>query len=124
MISINCSLAPLTASCQLRRAAAACDTLNMRWPEFADAWSYYTGITYDENPAEPQYRISILPVDEQWRYSAGATYQMKSNRKLGAALTYVDLRDARIESHREIGNVVGDYSTNYVVFLGINYSWL
>jgi long-chain fatty acid transport protein len=96
--------------------------LGLRY-QTAGAWNFYTGVGYDDNPTEPANRISILPADEQWRYSAGATYEMKNNRKIGAVITYADLGDARIESSREVGDVVGDFSSNRVIFLGINYSW-
>ena len=101
--------------------------LGMRWkPD--NRWTYYTGVAYDTDPTKASDRTADMPMDEQIRISGGATYERDNGHKIGGVLTYADYGDADIDNGGERPNgedwtVKGDYSSNYLVFLGLNYGW-
>jgi long-chain fatty acid transport protein len=103
--------------------------LGLRWK--ADRqWTYYTGIAYDTDPTKASKRTADMPIDEQWRLSGGATYEMENGHKVGAALTYADYGKAKISNGGDYPGpgdnswtVDGDYETNRIIFLGLNYGW-
>ncbi|MDH3977939.1 MAG: outer membrane protein transport protein [Gammaproteobacteria bacterium] len=103
--------------------------VGLRWQE-GPRWTYYTGIAYDTDPTKASDRTADMPLDEQWRYSAGATYERDNGHKIGGVLTYADYGDADIDNGGvrpgpggETWTVKGDYSTNRIIMLGLNYGW-
>ena len=69
-----------------------------------------------------------MPIDSQWRYSFGATYERDNGHKIGGVLTYADYGSASINNGgtRPGGlpwTVRGRYDTNRLIFLGLNYGW-
>ena len=102
-------------------------SVGLRWK--ADArWTYYTGIAYDTDPTKAANRTADMPMDEQKRISAGATYEKANGHKIGGVLTIADYGDAKIDNGGTRGGgddwtVKGDYSTNRLIFLGLNYGW-
>jgi long-chain fatty acid transport protein len=94
----------------------------LRW-QTSGAWSHYTGIAYDTSPTSASKRTADMPMDKQWRISAGTNYALKNGVKLGGVLTYADYGDAEINNGGDWGTVVGKYSTNSILFLGANVSW-
>jgi long-chain fatty acid transport protein len=104
-------------------------SLGLRWKPQAQ-WTYYTGITYDTDPTQASDRTADMPIDEQWRYSGGVTYERQNGHKIGVVLTYADYGDAAIKNGGARPGptpapwtVDGDYSSNRLIFLGLNYSW-
>jgi long-chain fatty acid transport protein len=104
-------------------------SLGLRWKPEA-RWTYYTGVAYDTDPTEASDRTTDMPIDEQWRFSGGANYERDNGHIMGVALTYADYGDAAISnggsrpgSAAEPWTVNGDYSSNRLIFLGLNYSW-
>jgi long-chain fatty acid transport protein len=103
--------------------------LGLRWKRDA-RWTYYTGIAYDTDPTQASDRTTDMPIDEQWRLSGGVNYERDNGSRIGVVLTYADYGDAAISNG---GNrpgpdaipwtVNGDYSSNQLIFLGLNYSW-
>jgi long-chain fatty acid transport protein len=101
--------------------------LGLRWKPVA-RWTYYTGIAYDTDPTKASDRTADMPMDEQIRISGGVTYERDNGHKIGGVLTLADYGDADIDNGggRAGGadwTVKGDYSTNRLVFLGLNYGW-
>jgi long-chain fatty acid transport protein len=103
-------------------------SVGMRWkPD--NRWTYYTGVAYDTDPTKASARTADMPMDEQIRISGGATYERDNGHKIGGVLTYADYGDADIDNGGDrpgTGDdwtVKGDYSSNYLVFLGLNYGW-
>jgi long-chain fatty acid transport protein len=92
-------------------------------------WTWYTGAAYDTNPTTESKRTADMPVDRQIRLSFGATYEMSQKTTLGGVLTYLDMGEAGIDNGgtRPITGqewqVVGDYGTNRMVFLGFSAGW-
>ena len=103
-------------------------SLGLRWRP-GNQWTYYTGIAYDTDPTSADKRTADMPIDEQWRLSAGATYEWREDRQVGAVITYADYGDARIENggNRPVSGipwqVVGEFDTNRIIFLGLNFLW-
>lgn len=104
-------------------------SLGLRWkPE--EKWTYYTGAAYDTDPTQASDRTTDQPIDEQWRFSGGVTYERDNGHRVGAVLTYADYGEGEISNGgtrpgpgAEPWTVEGDYSSNRLVFVGINYSW-
>jgi len=88
-----------------------------------DRWTYYGGIAYDSDPTAAEDRISILPADRQIRLASGFTYDIDEKKTIGATLTYVDLGNARTNKTTSGGQFSGDYSTNELYILGVNFGW-
>ena len=102
--------------------------LGLRWQPDA-RWTWRGGIAYDSDPTKPEDRTADMPIDEQWRYSFGTTYERENGHKIGLVLTYADYGSAKIDNGgpRPISGapwtVTSDYSSNRILFLGFNYGW-
>jgi len=103
--------------------------LGLRWKPEA-RWTYYTGVAYDTDPTQASDRTTDMPIDEQWRISGGVNYERDNGSRIGVVLTYADYGDAAISNGGvrpgppgQSWTVDGDYSSNRLVFLGLNYSW-
>jgi len=102
--------------------------LGLRW-RTGGAWTFYTGVGYDTDPTRAGDRTADMPIDEQWRFSGGTTYEFTGGSKLGVSLTYADYGDAKINNGgtRPVSNlpwtVKGEYTTNRILFVGLNYGW-
>jgi long-subunit fatty acid transport protein len=46
-------------------------------------------LVYDPDPTKARDRVSILAIDEQWRFSAAINYGINETWDIGAALTYI-----------------------------------
>jgi len=104
-------------------------SLGLRWKPEAK-WTYYTGVAYDTDPTQASDRTTDQPIDEQWRFSGGATYERDNGHRVGAVFTYADYGDAKIANGgtrpgpgAEPWTVDGKYSSNRIIFFGLNYGW-
>jgi long-chain fatty acid transport protein len=86
-------------------------------------WKYYTGVAYDTSPTNAEKRTADMPIDQQWRLSFGASYTLESGKVLNGSLTYADYGKARIDNSNGGGHVVGEYSTNRIIFAGFSVNW-
>jgi long-chain fatty acid transport protein len=86
-------------------------------------WTYYGGIAYDSDPTKPEDRIAILPADRQIRLATGFNYDIDEKKQIGGTLTYIDLGNARTNKATSGGQFSGDYSTNEIFILGVNFGW-
>jgi long-chain fatty acid transport protein len=64
---------------------------------FAEPWLWSVGFAYDSSPVDKKDRTPDMPLDRQIRLGTGLQYNWNQNVTLGAAYTYVDLGDARID---------------------------
>jgi long-chain fatty acid transport protein len=102
--------------------------LGLRWKP-NNRYTYYTGVAYDTDPSRASDRTADMPMDRQIRLSGGVTYERDNGHKIGGVLTYADYGDGDIDNggNRPVTGdewtVKGDYSSNYLVFLGLNYGW-
>ena len=62
-------------------------------------------------------------MDEQLRLSLGTNYLLSNGVSVGGVLTYADYGDARINNTASWGTVVGSYTTNRILFVGLNVGW-
>ena len=72
----------------------------------------HTGVSYDSSPVSSLNRTPDLPVDRQWRFSAGITRDLKPGVLVAISCSYADLGAARIENALApgTGRVSGQYS--------------
>lgn len=85
----------------------------------SEDWLLQAGITYDTSPVSEEDRRAMLPIDRQIRYAIGAQHQWSDRSSIGAALQFVDLGDAEIDS----STLKGDYSDNFLVVGAVNFSY-
>ena len=88
-----------------------------------DRWTYYGGVAYDSDPTHADDRIAILPADRQIRLATGLSYEIDEKKTIGTTFTYIDLGDARTNKTSSGGQYSGDYSTNEIYILGVNFGW-
>ena len=88
-----------------------------------DHWTFYTGAAYDTSPTSAYKRTADLPIDRQVRISFGASYHLPSGKTVNGSLTYADYGDARIDNSNGGGTVVGEFSTNRILFFGVSLNW-
>ncbi len=86
-------------------------------------WTYYTGVAYDSSPTSAHKRTADMPIDRQWRFSAGASYELKNGKTVNGSFTYADYGKARIDNSNGGGTVVGEYSTNRILFFALSLGW-
>ncbi|MGI9341985.1 MAG: OmpP1/FadL family transporter, partial [Gammaproteobacteria bacterium] len=96
--------------------------LGLRW-RTGGPWIFHTGFAYDTDPTDASKRTADMPIDRQIRLSGGANYTFAGGSSLGGVLTFADYGDAAINNGGSWGQVVGDYKTNRLLFMGINYAW-
>jgi long-subunit fatty acid transport protein len=77
----------------------------------------------NSSPTSASKRTADMPIDEQWRFSLGTNYELNNGVKLGGVLTYADYGEARISNGGDWGTVNGKYSTNRILFFGVNIGW-
>jgi long-chain fatty acid transport protein len=91
---------------------------------FAPQWLLSAGVAYDDSPVDDEDRTPDMPLDRQIRYATGLQYDLSEDVTIGAAYTFLDTGDAKIEidgaDNPLRGELVGDYSSNYVNFFNVN----
>jgi len=91
---------------------------------FAPQWLLSVGVAYDDSPVDDEDRTPDMPLDRQIRYATGLQYDVSEDLTIGAAYTFLDAGDAKIEidgaENPLRGELIGDYSSNYVNFFNIN----
>jgi long-chain fatty acid transport protein len=83
-------------------------------------WLLQAGITYDTSPVSKGDRHSALPIDRQIRYAIGAQYQWNERVRVGGALEYIDLGDAKIN---DPALLQGEFKTNRLFVAALNFSY-
>jgi long-chain fatty acid transport protein len=91
---------------------------------FAPEWLLSVGIAYDESPVDDKDRTPDMPLDRQIRYATGLQYDLSEDLTIGAAYTFLDTGDAKIQINGADnplrGELIGDYSSNHVNFFNVN----
>jgi long-chain fatty acid transport protein len=82
---------------------------------FHPQWRATAGFAYDSSPAGEADRTVALPLDRQFRYSAGLIYEPNNRFTIGLAYTFIDGGSAGVNQTRGplAGTVQGDFSANY-----------
>jgi len=104
-------------------------SVGLRWKP-NNRYTWYTGIGYDTDPTDKDDRTADMPIDRQIRLSGGVTYERDNGHKIGGVLTYADYGDGEIDNGgfrnpagAQPWTVKGEYDTNRLIFLGLNYGW-
>lgn len=88
---------------------------------FHPKWRLTAGFAYDTSPVKDEFRTVDMPLDEQFRYSAGVIWDLNQKWTLGLAYTYLDLGAAPINQSRPFaGRLAGKYSANNVHVISLN----
>lgn len=92
---------------------------------FLENWLWSVGSAYDSSPVDDDDRTPDMPLDRQIRIGTGLQYDWNENVTLGAAYTYIDLGEAKIDQQGGAlqGDLKGDYKTNHVHALALNLIW-
>ena len=61
-------------------------------------WSVQGGFAYDTSPVNKNDRTADMPIDEQYRYTAGVEFRRDNGQRFNASLVYADYGDAKIEA--------------------------
>lgn len=88
----------------------------------SDKWLWSGGFAYDSAPVSAQNRVPTLAFDRQLRYGTGVQYQVSRDLNVGLAYELVDCGNAPFDVRKGplAGTLQGDYSANYLNFLGVN----
>jgi long-chain fatty acid transport protein len=91
---------------------------------FAPQWLLSAGVAYDDSPVDDEDRTPDMPLDRQIRYATGLQYDVNEDLTIGAAYTFLDAGEAKIEldggDNPRRGELIGDYSPNYINFFIVN----
>ena len=89
---------------------------------FHPQWRVTAGFAYDSSPAGAAQRTVALPLDRQFRYSAGLIYDLNERITMGLAYTFIDAGSASVDQTRGplAGTVQGDFSSNYINVVALN----
>lgn len=92
---------------------------------FDENWLWSGGFAYDSSPVFAENRIPTLAFDRQLRYGTGIQYQVNRDITIGVAYELADCGNAPFNVHKGplAGTLQGDYSANYLNFLGVNANW-
>lgn len=92
---------------------------------FAKPWLWSVGVAYDSSPVDDEDRTPDMPLDRQIRLGTGLQYDWNEDITLGAAYTFIDAGDAKIEQEGSPlrGDLEGDYETNHIHAIAVNLIW-
>jgi long-chain fatty acid transport protein len=77
-----------------------------------EKWLLMGGTSYTSSAVDDADRTPDMPVDEQWRVSAGAEYEAGTKWRIGGNYTFLDLGSNAVDATQLTGlsRVAGDYS--------------
>jgi len=89
---------------------------------FHPQWRVTAGFAYDSSPVGDADRTVVLPMDRQFRYSAGLIYALNERITTGLAYTFLDAGSASVNQTLGplAGTIQGDYSSNYIHVVALN----
>jgi len=90
-----------------------------------ERWLWSAGFSYDSSPVSAANRFPSLPLDRNLRLASGIQYTVNKDVTVGAAYEYVNAGNAPLSVSRGplAGTVQGDYSANFLNFIGANLNW-
>lgn len=76
-----------------------------------ERWLLQAGFAFDSAAANDRQRTPDLPLDRQWRFSAGAEWTVNPSARMGLNYTFADLGSnaLNVQFSPSTGRVVGDY---------------
>jgi long-chain fatty acid transport protein len=99
-------------------------TAGMNWPPDAE-WALRFGAAYASSGVDSENRSFALRLDRIWGAGVGTEYRWRTNRLVGANLTYYNLGNAPVSAAIPLlGTLSGEYSTNYAIGLDLTLRWI
>jgi long-chain fatty acid transport protein len=88
-------------------------------------WSVSAGFAYDSSPVSNANRSIVLPLDRQYRYGLGLTYDWRKNITFGAAYEYMDAGSAPVNQTGGAlkGDLKGRLKDDAFSILALNMNW-
>jgi long-chain fatty acid transport protein len=88
-------------------------------------WSVSAGFAYDSSPVSNSDRSIVLPLDRQYRYGLGLTYDWRKNITFGAAYEYMDAGSAPVNQTGGAmkGDLKGRLKDDAFSILALNVNW-
>jgi len=88
-------------------------------------WAVSAGFAYDSSPVRNADRSIVLPLDRQYRYGLGLTYDWRKNITFGAAYEYMDAGSAPVnQTGGDMkGDLKGRLSDDAFSILALNVNW-
>jgi long-chain fatty acid transport protein len=88
-------------------------------------WAVSAGFAYDSSPVRNADRSIVLPLDRQYRYALGLTYDWRKNVTFGAAYEYMDAGSAPVNQTGGTmkGDLKGRFKDDAFSILALNVNW-
>ena len=88
-------------------------------------WAVSAGFAYDSSPVRNADRSIVLPLDRQYRYGLGLTYDWRKNITFGAAYEYMDAGSAPVDQTGGAmkGDLKGRFKDDAFNILALNVNW-
>jgi long-chain fatty acid transport protein len=88
-------------------------------------WSVSAGFAYDSSPVRNADRSIVLPLDRQYRYALGLTYDWRKNITFGAAYEYMDAGSAPVNQTGGPmkGDLKGRFKDDVFSILALSANW-
>jgi len=88
-------------------------------------WSVSAGFAYDSSPVSNSDRSIVLPLDRQYRYGLGVTYDWRKNITFGAAYEYMDAGSAPVNQSGGAmkGDLKGRFKDDAFSIFALNMNW-
>ena len=90
-------------------------------------WKLRMGVAYDQTAVKKEHRTPRIPDSDRFWYSAGLSYQYSENLSFDMAYTYIQAKDASIDTSLNGNNgrnVTADYSNSVKLWgLSLNYKF-
>ncbi len=89
-----------------------------------DKWMVQTGLSYDSSALNTSDRTAALPIDEQWRWGIGGTYDWSESTTIGFGFQYLNLGESKINTNNPLAvppsGLKGKYKNNEIFFFMLN----
>ena len=89
-----------------------------------EKWMVQTGLSYDSSALNTSDRTAALPIDEQWRWGIGGTYDWSESTTIGFGFQYLNLGDNKINTNNPLAvppnGLKGKYKNNEIFFFMLN----
>jgi len=88
-------------------------------------WAVSAGFAYDSSPVRNADRSIVLPLDRQYRYGLGLTYDWRKNITFGAAYEYMDAGSAPVNQTGGVmkGDLKGRLKDDAFSIFALNMNW-
>lgn len=99
-------------------------SVGARW-QYDENWAYRVGAGYLSSALDESDRTVFSRMGETYAIGGGVEYTTSKGRIYGLDITYIQFSDGKfsIEDAPVIGDITGEYSTNYGIAISFSSSW-